>query len=359
MEVGMKLRSILIVLLVALLGASCGSSKSENKAASKTEDTRPLDSPVKLTATISPSFTLAPAFLAKARGYFDQEKLNVDLIPANNQLDPNGLLGHGDYDVVVGAMSAGLFNSISMGINVRVVASEGQDRTTGDTATGLYVRSDLLDSGKVKSVADLKGLKIGGSGGLGTAPSYLTGRFLEQGHLGLHDVQFVALSGPPDILVALRNKSIDAGLVTAPFTKTVEKEGFARRIGNAQAAVGGQAQTGILFGPNLLVKDRRAGIAFLRALMRAAQDLQGDYRSNDALLQQITAVSKIPIDTIKDAPPYVFQPYLALKPQTATDMQKMFLTAGDILRFSSPLPEDQIFDKSINEAAANSLKAGK
>ena len=68
-------------------------------------------------------------------------------------------LATGQIDVSVGSPSAGLFNSIASGMDFRIVADKGQVRP-GYNFTPLIVRKDLVDSGKVETLKDLKVLEV-------------------------------------------------------------------------------------------------------------------------------------------------------------------------------------------------------
>src|SRR5439155_4338193 len=66
----------------------------------------------------------------------------------------------GQIEVAGGATSAGFFNAIAQGVNVRIAL----DQTTafpGNEANGVLVRKDLLESGRVREPSDLRGLRVG------------------------------------------------------------------------------------------------------------------------------------------------------------------------------------------------------
>src|SRR5437879_12334480 len=77
-------------------------------------------------------------------------------------------LGVGQLDVGGGAVSAGLFNAMARGVDLRIVADKGTIRT-GQSYEALIIRRDLVESGRFKTLADLKGLRIG-LGARGVSP---------------------------------------------------------------------------------------------------------------------------------------------------------------------------------------------
>ena len=65
----------------------------------------------------------------------------------------------GEVDVGSGATSAGLYNAVKRGINIKIVSDKARN-APGYGFEAILARSDLVDSGKIKSVNDLKGLKV-------------------------------------------------------------------------------------------------------------------------------------------------------------------------------------------------------
>src|SRR5581483_3697866 len=98
----------------------------------------------------------------------------------------------------------------------RIVGSMGVSPDNADPSA-LMVRSDLLDSGSIKSAVDLKGRKVVASGGVGATGSYYLAQLLAKANLTLKDVDVVNM-GFPDMVAAFKSKAIDAGIPSAPFT---------------------------------------------------------------------------------------------------------------------------------------------
>jgi len=78
-------------------------------------------------------------------------------------------LGTGELDVGGGTVSAGFYNAVGRGILMKIVADQASIKP-GYGYSSLMVRKDLVDSGRYKSFADLKGMKVAiGAPGTGTA----------------------------------------------------------------------------------------------------------------------------------------------------------------------------------------------
>src|SRR5713101_7082326 len=81
-------------------------------------------------------------------------------------------LGAGQLDVGGGATSAGLFNSAARGIGIKIIADKGSN-LPGYSYVSLLVRKELVDSGKFKTLQDLKGLRCAEPGRAGSPGSTL------------------------------------------------------------------------------------------------------------------------------------------------------------------------------------------
>ena len=106
-----------------------------------------------------PAISNAGIYIAMDKGYFQEHGVTVDSERFASAGKMTAPLATGQIDVSVGSPSAGLFNAIAGGMDFKIVADKGQVRP-GYNFTPLIVRKDLVDSGKVKTLKDLKGLKI-------------------------------------------------------------------------------------------------------------------------------------------------------------------------------------------------------
>ena len=174
---------------------------------------------------ITNSSSDAGFFIADKKGYFRAEGIEVKTTPFASAAGMVAPLGRGQLDVGAGTVSAGLYNAVEHGINSdRCRQGLGHRQLEYST---LLVRKDLADSGRYKSLADLKGMTIAtASQGSGSESSL--NEALKKGGLKFTDVKVVYM-GFPEMLAALINKGIDAGVTNEPtVTRTIE-QGFAVR----------------------------------------------------------------------------------------------------------------------------------
>jgi NitT/TauT family transport system substrate-binding protein len=208
-------------------------------------------------------------YLAERKGYFRAEGLDVTL----NQLDVTSkmvpMLGTGDLDVGSGTVAVGIYNAVSRGVALRVVADKGSIRP-GYGYEGLLVRKDLVEGGRFKDFADLKGMKIAvASIGGGNASG--GNQALKRGGLRFSDATFVTLPFPQH-LTAFANKAIDAAMTNEPTMTLAVDKGVAVKIAGNDV-IYPQQQTAIVFYSEKFARSRPdAARRFMRAYLRAVRD---------------------------------------------------------------------------------------
>ena len=295
----------------------------------------------------APSTLFAPLYVAIDKGYMKDQGIDVNLTTVTAGQDAQAFLATGQLDAAVAGIAAATFNAINQGLDVRMVGSMGTAPANADPSA-LMVRADELDSGAVKSLADLKGKKVALSGGLGASGSYYMAQMLAKVNLTLADINVVNLSFP-DVVAGFKAKSIDASIVPAPFTTEILKEGTAK-IPDYGHMVSGVSGVGTVYGQHLLRQDRQLGQRFFNGLARGAADLQGDKARQPENLDILAKATKLPADTLKSMALYDFKPDLAPDTATYENMQKVFIQAG-ILKFQQPLPSDKAVDDAFSKAA--------
>src|SRR5437016_10898193 len=171
---------------------------------------------------ITNAATDAGFFVADKKGYFRAEGIEATTTPFASAAGMIAPLGRGQLDVGAGTVAAGLYNAVERGVLLRIVADKGSVTDKLEYST-LVVRKDLVESGRYKSLADLKGMTIAaGSPGSGSESSM--NEALKKGGLKFSDVKPVYM-GFPQMLVALVNKGIDACITNEPTLPRALHEG--------------------------------------------------------------------------------------------------------------------------------------
>lgn len=251
----------------------------------------------------SPSLPQAPLYIAYEKGFYKEEGVNVVLKPtvtATPALLPQ--LATGGLDVVFGGASASLFNAMDSGIKFAMVADGGQVDPNWDGYPYLIiVRKDMHDKGEFKSLADLKGKRIG-AGVQGTSLAYLIFRALETAGLKPEDAEIKYTKALADIGIAFENKVLDASAMITPQNLGLARNGISVDwIDARKAAPGLQAYT-LIFSESMMDKRRDEAKAFLRAYAKAIAWYKQALKGDRAELEQIAAKwTKLPSDVLKNA----------------------------------------------------------
>jgi NitT/TauT family transport system substrate-binding protein len=181
-------------------------------------------------------------------------------------------LGAGELDVGSGSAAAGLYSAFARGIRIAIVA----DTASAPPGYGhniLLIRKDLVTSGRYKTLADLKGMKVALTAP-GASSNSTMNEALKRAGLKFSDIEPVYL-GYPQHVVALINKGVDAGLTAEPAATQAINAGAAVRImsddvidPNHQAAV-------VLYSGDFAKRRPDAARHFMRAYLRAVRDYNG------------------------------------------------------------------------------------
>jgi NitT/TauT family transport system substrate-binding protein len=207
-------------------------------------------------------------YVADAMGYFRDGGIEVTMTPFNSAAQMMAPLGIGDLDVGGGTVSAGFYNSIGRGISTKIVADQSSMKP-GYGYSSLMVRKDLVDTGRFKTIADLKGMKVAiGAPGTGTASAL--NETLKTGGLKYSDVEVVYL-GFPEHLPAFLNKGIDAAISNEPtMTLEIEQGAAVRIVGNDVTYP--DQQTAVVFYSERFIKSRHdVAERFMRGYIRGVR----------------------------------------------------------------------------------------
>lgn len=213
-------------------------------------------------------------FIADKKGYFKQEGIEVSFFTFDSGAKMVAPLGNGQLEVAAGSASVGLYNAVARGIDIKIVADKGST-PPGYGYQPLLVRKDLVDSGRFKTLKDLKGMKIAGSA-TGSASTSTLNEALKKAGLKYGDVERVFL-GFPQHVMALQNKAVDAALTTEPSATKAIQSGAAVRIMGDDVIYPNHQLAVVLYSGAFIKNNPDAAKRFMRAYLRAVRDY------NDAL----------------------------------------------------------------------------
>jgi NitT/TauT family transport system substrate-binding protein len=264
-------------------------------------------------------------------------------------------LSSGQLQIAAGALAASVYNAAARGVALRIVADKGQAPSAAWDFAALVIRKDLIDSGKVKNYADLKGLTLATSG-RGNSPEVALATALKHGNLKLQDVNYVQMAFP-DMVAAFANKGIDGGIVIEPFVSRIVSEGTGVRWkGNVDIFGGNEQIAAIVYGEQFAAR-KDVAQHWMNAYLRGVRDY------NDAFgrkRQNYDQVVKILVDntTVKDPKVYDQMKPAGLDPDGKLDVRSLendlayYKESGQV---QGEVDLSKLIDSSFQETAVSLL----
>ncbi len=295
-------------------------------------------------------------FIAEQKGYFRDEGLDVSTTSFASAAKMIAPLGTGELDVGGGTVAAGLYNAVGRGINIKVVADKASVKEGYEYST-LLVRKDLADSGRYRTLTDLKGMTIA-TAAQGAGSESALNEALKKGGLKFSDVNVVYM-GFPAMLAALRNKAIDAGVTNEPTVTRAIEQGFAVRASKS-AIYPGQQTAVVLFADAFINKRRAVAQKFMNAYIRALRDynqaLKDGHIAGPGADEVIAVLTKY--TRIKDAKIYQAMTPFAVNPNGHVNKASLqndwnFFRARGLI--DGRVTVDQVIDNSFADEAVRKL----
>lgn len=250
------------------------------------------------------SITDAPLYIADKKGWFRAEGLDVQTTIFDSAASMMAPLGAGQLDVAAGGTSAGLFNAVARGIDMRVVADKAID-PPGYGFAPLLVRTDLVKSGKYKALKDLKGTTVALSAPGSSSWPELAG-VLDKAGLKWDDVKRQPLDYAQHV-VAFKNESIEASITIEPFATLIVQTGLAQRImGNDEYYVNQEVAV-LIYGSAFLKTRRDVGLRFMRAYLKGVRYYNDALRNGKMSGRNADDVIKILTESSPVKDPAIFR----------------------------------------------------
>jgi NitT/TauT family transport system substrate-binding protein len=213
--------------------------------------------------------------LAQSKGYFAQEGLAIDFVKVDASTVFTTLIA-GQVDVQGLGLEVGIFSAMLRGVEFRIVATQASSEPN---ANGIFfvVRKDLIDNGRIRNDADLKGLKIAVPS-RGSSPAYAVARAMEAGGLTLNDAELVEL-GFPAMVTALANQAIDVALLPEPLATVAMQNGSGVKWKGVGDVVPGFQHGVVVFTPQFAAQ-RDLATRWTTAYVRGIRDYNDAFRKN-------------------------------------------------------------------------------
>ncbi len=239
-------------------------------------------------------------YAAVEKGYFKEQGIRTTIETFASAAKMLPALTAGEMEVSVGTPSVGFFNAVREGGDFRIVADKGQFRP-GHGYAMLTVRKDLVESGQVKTIKDMKGRKIAQTA-KGIVLEYAMGKMLEEVGLTIKDVQYTFLTAPNQI-TALETKTVEATFTTEPWGARSEEKGVGVRFRSVDMVKGmGPVQAAVIIYAGKFIKERRpVAQRWMNAYLKGAEFFVAKGAQDPEVLAILEKYTKIPAKTIRAA----------------------------------------------------------
>jgi NitT/TauT family transport system substrate-binding protein len=250
-------------------------------------------------------------YLAIENGYFAEQGIEVETTRFTTGGEMTAPLAAGQLDVGAGGITAGLFNAIARGLDLRMVSDHGHSEP-GRPVGALVVRRDLLDGGQVRTAADLRGRSIAIPSRTVSAMTDLRAS-LAEGGLSLNDVSIQELAFP-DTLPALANGSIDAAVPVEPFITFVVQRGLGS-VWRWDYDVNPDHQVAtIMYAPAFVSERPEVARRWMVAYLRGLRYFNDGFIRGDATARERAIDVLVKWTVIKDRPLYDVMTIIGLDP---------------------------------------------
>jgi NitT/TauT family transport system substrate-binding protein len=208
--------------------------------------------------------------IALRRGYFADEGLDVETVQASTGQEMVPSVASNQLQAASGSPNAGLFNALNRNIDIRIVGDFAHIGGADDRTVSIMARPDLLDSGRIKTVADLKGKTISEGPGPGQITEIIFQILFDQGKISPSDVNVKYLNFG-DALAAFASKTIDVAFVVEPLVTQAESQKLAGVFMPGGAIAPGAELSIWVYSPEF-AKDKESATKFMVAFLRGARD---------------------------------------------------------------------------------------
>ena len=293
-----------------------------------------------ITLAYSPSLSFAPLFIAIEKGYLKEQGIELKLELFKSGSEAVAFAANGQIAGIAGGIGASNFNGANKNMGVKIVAPMALQPIKGAPAP-ILVRSDLAN--EIASPKQLKGKRIAVGGGAGSTGEYMLLRVLEKAGIEKNEVTLVNLAFP-DMPLAFSKKSVDAGLIPAPFSIVPLEEGTAKIL--VPVCTPGEMVTVLSFGEQFMAKSPILAERMVAAIMKATRDLVRVGEYTDEFINIFLKYYKIDRDKLVKIDLYDFDPDLKIQEKTLREMERVYAKNGQ-LSYQPPLPIDKLVETSF------------
>lgn len=300
--------------------------------------------------------TDAPMWIADEKGFFRDQGIKVETVKFTSSEEMMPLLSTGKLDFGNGAPGASLYNAVLRDVDVRAVADAATD-PPGYGWSKLLIRSDLVKSGRFKTIRDLKGMTIVGAA-QASSSSPQVARLVAMAGLKYSDISREVLPYPQHP-IAFQNGAIEAALTIEPFATLCVDRGIAVAIMGNDRFYPNQEVSCILSSAAFIKNRRDVIVRYLRAFLQGVRfyedGLAGGKMAGpnaEAVIDAIASHTSLKPDLIRRTTPVSIDPNGHLNLSSMRDDLAWYKGQGYV---KGDITVEQVVDTTLSPEALKTI----
>ena len=202
-----------------------------------------------------PFLSFMALFIGIEKGYFKEQNVDLEMIRFKSGTHMLPALAIGEIAVASGASGGPFYNAIAQKTGFKIVADKGRIKKNYGFTVAI-VRKSLYDSGKVRSLKDLFGLKVGQFTKTSIS-AFVMDRMMNHAGLDYDKLNLVYLN-PPKQFQALASGAIDAAMTVEPWGRRAVDKGMAAYLAGPDAWLGERDfQIAVIMYSGKFIKEQR------------------------------------------------------------------------------------------------------
>ena len=187
-----------LVLVIVLLGLAAACTPSQDEISE--------DEFVTVKVTFREALSWAPFIIGVERGYFEDQGIIIEFLPTMRTGEAIAAMQGEQLDVHGGGTNVALFNALSQGQNLAIVASQGvNDPNAGCSYSG-YIATEAMINGDLSDLANLAGRK--GSFSTGNFQQFVLDTALADAGINSDDTDVLDIPNAAEIEALADGRSI-------------------------------------------------------------------------------------------------------------------------------------------------------
>lgn len=295
-----------------------------------------------------------PTLVALDRGYFQQQGLDIEIVNAGGRREVFPLFESNELDVCPQGMSLEFVQAFDPKRPLIMAADHG---SAGGGAGGIVARPQLIDSGRLRDYADLRGLRIGVSPIRGDHDWRTFGAALKKGGLSFDDVEVVICDFGEGRHKALAEGRLDLSTVGRPssIVEGRESRSFVVWKRGSEVEPGPRQGRTVMFSYPFWSQRPDEARRYVVAYLQAVRDYHNAYAHDierDAMIDLLARQSGEARATVEATTPTSVNPEGYVDAKSIEEDLDWYAEQGVLPK---PVPVDRVVNHSFLEAALGEL----